>query len=132
MSRFTCQRAVQFHETDASGKVHYTQVLKCAEEGEGQWFESIGYPIFKAKLAWPRVHVECNYQHPIHYGDQLKIELGDFQIGNTSISYTFKVSNQLDELCAKGAFVIVCVCGEGNPLAMSKELKQAIAHFINS
>ena len=55
---------IQFVDTDASGRIHYSAIFRYFEIMDHDFFRRIGYSykkIFQLGLDMPRVHVECSY-----------------------------------------------------------------------
>ena len=101
-------RKVAFADTDASGRVHFTAVLRYVEEAEHAFFAERGMAIIGEDFGWPRVHVDCDYRAPLAFGDVTEIQLVVQVVGKTSVKYTFAVKHG-DQLCAEGSVVIVKV-----------------------
>ncbi len=108
---FSFERAVAFADTDMSGRVHFSMILRYVEEAEHAWFTSCGQNIISENHGWPRAHVDCDYRAPLSYGDHAKISLEINRRGNRSISYTFRVCKD-QQICAEGSMVIVRVDSE--------------------
>ena len=66
---------IQFVDTDASGRIHYSSIFRYFEIMDHDFFRRIGYSykkIFQLGLDMPRVHVECDYLGNIEYDDELE------------------------------------------------------------
>lgn len=101
-------RRVAFADTDASGRVHFTAILRYVEETEHAFFASRGMEVMAADHGWPRVHVDCDYRAPLVFGDEADVRLVVQVVGKTSVKYTFAVKRG-NQLCAEGSMVIVRV-----------------------
>ncbi len=65
---------VPFHDVDSTGRIHFTAMFRYMEIAEHELRRSIGFPeatSFK-DMAFPRVHVECDFRGAIRYDDELK------------------------------------------------------------
>ena len=105
---FRTVRKVAFADTDASGRVHFTAILRYIEEAEHAFFAERGMAIMGENFGWPRVHVDCDYRAPLIFGDEVELRLVVQVVGKTSVKYTF-VARKGELLCAEGSMVIVRV-----------------------
>ena len=104
--RMTCK--VAFSDTDASGRAHFTAILRYVEETEHAFFAMRGMDVIGENYGWPRVHVDCDYRAPLAFGDEVEVLLVVQVVGKTSLKYTFTVKKAA-QLCAEGSMVIVRV-----------------------
>lgn len=105
---FRMSRRVAFADTDASGRAHFTAILRYVEEAEHAFFAERGMAVFSEHYGWPRVHVDCDYRAPLAFGDQVEVLLVVQVVGKTSVKYTFAIK-KADQFCAEGSMVIVRV-----------------------
>ncbi len=103
---YTYERAIAFADTDMSGRVHFTMVLRYVEEAEHAFFASISEPVTCDTHGWPRVHVTCDYRSALSFGDRATVKLVVTEVGNRSLKYCFTVDKN-ETLCAEGNIVIV-------------------------
>lgn len=96
---------ILFIDTDASCRIHYTSLFRYFEAAELEFFRSIGVLHSHPAIAFPRVHVECDYSGAIVYDDLLVFEVSIGRMGNTSIQLNFRVYKD-DAEAAKGKVVI--------------------------
>lgn len=132
----TMYRRVLFHETDASSLLHFTNTLRYMEDCEHEFLRELGVTVYASGAsdltAWPRVDVSCRYFAPIHFDDEVAVQLLIKAIGKSSLTYQFQIRRREDdELCAVGHLVTVYVNQHGagaltaRPLPL--ELTQQIA-----
>jgi len=99
---------IQFVDTDASGRIHYTALLRHFEAAEVEFFRHIGLPynhIEDREVSLPRVHVEADYLAALTFDDEVEVEVSVERVGEKSYTLAFRVL--LDEtLAAKGKLVI--------------------------
>lgn len=88
---FRWDARILFIDTDASGRIHYTAMFRYFEAAEIEFFRSIGVLHEHAGIAFPRVHVECDYRSAIVYDDLLEIEVSVGRIGTTSVQLKFRL-----------------------------------------
>jgi YbgC/YbaW family acyl-CoA thioester hydrolase len=99
---------ILFMDTDASGRIHYTALFRYFESAEIEFFRVIGVLHTHPGIAFPRVHVECDYRSAIRYDDLLTIEVSVGRIGGSSIQLKFRVLKDEAE-AASGSVVIAAM-----------------------
>ena len=119
------RRRVAFSETDASGRVHFTQIFKWVEDAEHQLLEEVGVTISDEETGWPRVGVTCDYSLPFSYGDEAEVELELAELGGKSLRWVFRVLKG-QEIAAQGEMTTVCMVG-GKPEVISDEVREKLS-----
>lgn len=104
--RYQLHRAVHFAETDASGAVHFTNILRYIEEAEHAFLRTKNLPVFNSSTFRPRVHISCDYRQPIRCFDEIEVRLEVIAIGNTSTTWKFSVTRD-NIICAEGKMITV-------------------------
>ena len=71
MPQVSIRVRVAFYDVDSSGRIHYTAVMRYMEIAEHSLMRSIGFPYATTLLdiAFPRVHVACDFHGAIGYDD---------------------------------------------------------------
>jgi acyl-CoA thioester hydrolase len=89
------QVRVPFSDVDSSGRIHFTAMLRYMENAEHELMRSIGFPYTTVlqEMAFPRVHVSCDYAKAIRYDDRLTIEARTEKVGKSSWTITFNALN---------------------------------------
>ena len=108
---FVCPIRVRFVDTDTSGRIHHTAMLRHFEAAEQEFFRSLGIQYqdrSSGAFGLPRVHVECDFTGPIVYDDLLDIAVSVQRIGGSSLTLGFDATIQ-GRPVARGKFVIVCL-----------------------
>lgn len=82
---------VPFVDVDSSMRIHYTAFLRYMEVAEHALMRSIGFPYATSlqSLAFPRVHLECDFQGAIRYDDELDVTAHVERVGNSSWTVAF-------------------------------------------
>ena len=92
---FTQQRAVEFHETDAAGLVHFTNLFRWMEAAELAFLHERDVPVLAAdavrSTGWPRAAVSAEFLAPLRFGDQVETRLWVRKIGTSSIAYRLEI-----------------------------------------
>jgi YbgC/YbaW family acyl-CoA thioester hydrolase len=113
---FKVVRRVEFSETDMAGIVHYSNFFRYMETAEHGFFRSLGFSVvmkhLETPMGWPRVHAECDYRQPLHFEDEVEIQMLVSEKKSKSLSYIFKfrkLNSDSPVEVARGALTVVCV-----------------------
>lgn len=127
---FVWECRIRFVDTDASQRIHYTAMFRHYEAAEVEFLRSIGCEHTRPDMqvvAFPRVHVECDFSGAIRFDDLVQIELTVERVGTSS--YTLVFQTLLDgKAVAKGRVTIVCIDRQTQkpcpiPVKLAQELK---------
>ncbi|HET8909643.1 MAG TPA: thioesterase family protein [Ktedonobacterales bacterium] len=122
---------VPFVDVDSSMRIHYTGFFRYMEVAEHALMRSIGFPYATSlqSLAFPRVHLECDFQGAIRYDDELDVTARVDRVGNSSwtVAFAAHAPNSTQTL-ATGKMTIVAM----DPIAerataLPDELRAALA-----
>lgn len=100
MPQTTIQVRVSMMDTDSSGRIHFTAMLRYMDMAEHELMRSLGFPYATtlANCAFPRVHVSCDLRGAMRYDDQLSIVARVERVGRSSWSVVFRAFHcQIDE-----------------------------------
>jgi acyl-CoA thioester hydrolase len=111
---------VPFPDVDSTQRIHFTAMLRYMEIAEHELRRSLGFPQAASfpGIAFPRVHISCDYRGAVGYDDELQIEARLARVGRSSYSIDFTarlVSNaQKGELAerpivAEGTMTMVAI-----------------------
>jgi acyl-CoA thioester hydrolase len=112
---FRLTRRVDFVDTDMAGIMHFSNFFRLMEAAEAAFFRELGLSLFSRdagrSVEWPRVHVECDFKHPLRFEDRVEVHLLVREKRRRSIVYDF-IFRRLDESppleVARGSVVAVC------------------------
>ena len=119
--QFTFRRRIEFSETDLAGIVHFSNFYRYMESAEHAFYRSLGFSVhdFRPRpdaepIGWPRVHASADFRLPLHFEEEVEIELVVEQIRAKTIHYFFRFWKHPDDpekraVAATGRFVVVCV-----------------------
>lgn len=115
--RFVHRDIIQFSDTDMAGIVHFANFFRFMERTEHAFFRSLGLGIVEREehaadeeqVGWPRVHASCDFFAPLHFEDEVEIELLVEELRTRSIRYVFRVRKTDGTLAAEGRIATVCV-----------------------
>ena len=133
---FKLTRQVEFSETDTAGIMHFSNFFRYMEAAEHAFFRSLGTSIHAPgnDLGWPRVHVECEFKHPLRFEDVVEISLFVREKTKKSLVYSFvfrKLNEQPAREVARGTVAVACVkrnhsSGKMTGIAIPKALADKI------
>lgn len=120
---------VNWIDTDASGRIHYTAALRYFEIAEHGLMRRlmggvtwVGNPDF----GLPRVHIEADYKLGLRFQDEIVCSARVAHVGNTSASYTYEIRNLAGELAVAGKIVVVAIDGTGRAVPLPPVLRGAL------
>ncbi len=126
---FIWQSRVRFGDTDTSGRIFYVSLLNHFDAAETEFLRSRGIAyggIGPRTMAFPRVHVECDYLSPLVFDDLMDIAVTVDRVGRTSFALAFDVSVE-GRAAARGKVVVVCIDGPTQrPMALPEDLRTAL------
>jgi acyl-CoA thioester hydrolase len=115
---------VAWVDTDAGGRIHFTNVFRWAEVAETELGRSLG--ILEEWPNLPRRAVEAEYLSVLKFEDEFELELSPEHVGTTSITYAWEIRRD-GELCIRGRHTAVHVDADGRPAPLSSDLRRALA-----
>jgi len=127
MPAFTHHVRVAFPDTDTSGRIHFTAMLRYFESAEIEFLRALGFRYREHPEArFPRVRVECEYRAAVGFDDELDIEVAVKRVGTSSYTLDF-VALKDGAAVANGSLVVVCVGPPGHAQPLPRSLKEALA-----
>jgi YbgC/YbaW family acyl-CoA thioester hydrolase len=126
MAKFTHRVRVAFPDTDASGRIHFTAMLRYFESAEIEFLRSLGYQYRDAPdVGFPRVRVECEYRSAVGFDDELDVSVAVARVGTSSYTLAFEAFKE-GKVAANGSIVVVCVGRPGKAQAIPAALKESL------
>jgi len=129
MPNFTHRVRVSFVDTDASGRIHFTAMLRYYEAAEQEFLRSLGlgHHLLPPDVGFPRVRVESEYRSAVVFDDELDIAVSVKRIGTTSYTLEF-TARKGGAIAAHGGFVVVCVSRQrGRAQALPVTFREALS-----
>ncbi|MBF92473.1 MAG: hypothetical protein CMB78_01715 [Euryarchaeota archaeon] len=110
---FVSERRVDFALVDLAKIVYYPRFWDLAHRFyEESWEFSCGLHyndiLMERGIAFPLVHSEASFHHPIAYGESVQCTITVPRIGNTSIEWHYEFRNQDGTVCWTADQVTVC------------------------
>ena len=135
--RFAIEEYVRWEDIDAAGIINYQAYLRFFGLAEAELYRSCGLSyreMFDEVGVWlPRVHVECDFFHPVTLDELLVVDAYFGKIGASSIHLNFEVrrSANRDEVVATGKYILVSVRkGEFKPAPVPDQVRRALAPYV--
>ena len=135
--RFSVQEYVRWEDIDAAGIINYQAYLRFFGLAETELFRSCGLSyrtLFDDLNIWlPRVHVECDFFHPVTLDELLIVDAFFGKIGTSSIHLNFEVrrKERPDDVVATGKYVLVTVKrGEFRPSPVPQSVRDKLAPYV--
>ncbi|HXZ86720.1 MAG TPA: thioesterase family protein [Myxococcota bacterium] len=124
---------VNWVDTDASGRIHYTAALRyfeIAEHGLMRRLMGGATPAQSGGFGLPRVHVEADYKLALRYPDEFTCSARVAHVGSSSASYAYEIRNPAGELCIAGKIVVVATDPLGRKQPLPPLLREALEKGI--
>ena len=135
--RFSVSEYVRWEDIDAAGIINYQAYLRFFGLAEVELFRSCGLAyrtLFEEIGIWlPRVHVECNFFHPVTLDELLVVEAYFGRIGTSSIHLHFEVTRHgaPETVVATGKYVLAAVRkGEFKAVPVPDEVREKLAAYV--
>ena len=142
MTSFAYRRRVSFHETDAAGIMHFSNVLRLFEEAEHAFFRHLGTSVFQPEsdgsyLSFPRVTVGSEFLRPLRFEQEVDIQVHVQALGRTSITWGFAVVDTQGETAARGTMKVVCSRHDSHtdglrPVPVPEGLRSVLTPYVVS
>ncbi|GHB93047.1 acyl-CoA thioesterase [Cerasicoccus arenae] len=139
---FTYRKKVEFSETDMAGIVHFANFFRWMEVAEAELFDSLGATLIEHKggitAGWPRVRVNCEFHAPLHFRDEVEIQLTVKAVKIRAVEYAFRfyrLGGDVPVHVATGAMTTVFACrkaetGVIESAELEPELAQALEKLV--
>ena len=135
---FKMVHRVEFADTDMAGLAHFASYFRYMEATEHAFFRSLGFSVMmwdRFKVGWPRVQVECRYQAPLRFEDEVEVHLRVREKKEKSLAYDFvfrRVSPGPVIDVARGSMTAVCVTKDDSGALKSVAIPEPIARAIET
>ncbi len=126
---------VNWVDTDASGRIHYTAALRyfeIAEHGLMRALSGTGGETAERAFSMPRVHVEADYKLALRYPDEFTCSARVEKVGKTSATYAYEIRNLAGELAISGRIVAVTTDMTGSKTPLPADLRAALERALKS
>jgi acyl-CoA thioester hydrolase len=143
MPQHSIQIRVPFVDTDPSGRIHFTAMMRYMDIAEHELTRALGFPHATAfpDMGFPRVHVSCDYHRAIGYDDELTLNAAITHVGRSSwsVAFTAYFTRELEDQgasaksVAAGKLTVVAIDkNTGRSTRIPDELRAALASELDS
>lgn len=124
------KRKISLRDTDATGVVYFTELLRMAQESTSDLF-SVRKMIEKEDFLMPVVHVEADYFFPLRVGDEVKIVLKVEKVGTSSFTLRFSFLGSKKKVMAEVSIVHVAILKKtGASIPIPRQVLKAFAGWV--
>ena len=107
---FSSTRVVRFQDIDAAGILFFAKTFEFFHDAYVECLaqHQVDLPKVLASNTWlaPLVHAECDYKHPMRFGDQVTVEIIGAQLKERSMTVEYSIRGN-DKIFATGKTVHV-------------------------
>jgi acyl-CoA thioesterase FadM len=115
---------VHWVDTDAGGRIHFSNALRWAELAEEGLRRRLG--LLDDWGSYPRRLVEAQFHRVLVFDDAIDVSIRPGRVGTTSIEWAWRIARS-GELCVEGRMVVVHVDGEGRPAPLPEAVRAALS-----
>ena len=115
---------VAWVDTDAGGRIHFTNAFRWAEVAETSLMRRLG--LLQEWGDYPRRHAEAEFHRVLRFEDEIDVRLRVERVGRTSITYVWTIETG-GTLCVSGRHTVVNVNRNGRPEPLSDSVRRALS-----
>ena len=115
---------VAWVDTDAGGRIHFSNALRWAEVAEIGLMRRQG--LLEGWGDYPRKHVEAEFHRVLRFEDEIEVRLAVERVGRTSITYAWTIAKD-GEVHVSGRHTVVNVDRQGRPEPLSDRVRAALS-----
>ncbi|GIU94384.1 MAG: tol-pal system-associated acyl-CoA thioesterase [Gaiellaceae bacterium] len=115
---------VAWVDTDAGGRIHFTNAFRWAEVAETSLMRRLG--MLERWGDYPRRHVEAEFHKVLRFEDEFDVRLRVEAVGRTSITYAWTLERD-GEVYVSGRHTVVSVDREGRPEPLADDVRAALS-----
>lgn len=119
---------VNWVDTDASGRIHYTAALRYFEVAEHALMRRVLFDAAASRgFSMPRVHVEADFEAMLAYPDEFECTVRVLALGRSSVTYGYEIVRMDGVRAIRGRIVAVAVGEDGRPMPLPELLRERLA-----
>jgi acyl-CoA thioester hydrolase len=118
---------VQWVDTDASGRIHYTAALRYFEVAEHALMRRVFFDAAERGFSMPRVHVEADYEAMLAYPEEFDCTVRVIALGRSSVTYGYEIVRLDGVRAIRGRIVAVAVGADGRPTPLPERFRERLA-----
>lgn len=111
---FSTRIDINFGDTDPAGLVYFPNIFHYCHIAMERFFSEVcripyASLVGDQRLGFPTAHIGAEFKAPLHYGDLIDVEVKVSEVGNKSLSLSYKFTNSSEVLCAEVSQVVVAM-----------------------
>ena len=114
---------VPWIDTDAGGRIHFTNAFRWAELAETALLRRLG--LLERWGDYPRRHVEAEFLKVLRFEDEIDVTIRVDRVGETSINYVWTIAKD-GEAHITGRHTVVNVDRDGRPEPLAESVRAAL------
>jgi YbgC/YbaW family acyl-CoA thioester hydrolase len=119
---------VNWVDTDASGRIHYTAALRYFEAAEHALMRrAFVDPGSDRGFSMPRVHVEADYEAALGYPEEFDCTVRVLALGRSSVTYGYEIVRLDGVRAVRGKIVAVALGPDGRPVPLPELVRERLA-----
>ncbi len=118
------QLRVAWVDTDAGGRIHFSNVFRWAELAEVGLVRSV--LSVEEWADFPRKHVHAEFLKVLRFDDEIEVRLRVDRLGTTSITYAWTIAKE-GEPYVLGGHTVVHVDADGRPSPIPDRIRAALS-----
>ena len=115
---------VAWIDTDAGGRIHFTNAFRWAELAETGLLRSLA--LLDGWSDYPRKHVDAEFHRVLRFEDEIEVRIRVERVGATSITYAWTIAKD-EEVCIEGRHTVVNVGKGGRPEPLPERVRAALS-----
>lgn len=115
---------VAWVDTDAGGRIHFSNAFRWAELAETSLLRRLG--LLGNWGDYPRRHAEAEFHRVLRFEDEIEVRLRVERVGRTSITYSWTISKD-GEPFVTGSHTVVSVDRDGRPRPLPDDVRAALS-----
>ena len=120
INRFETTKTVRWVDTDASGMVHTSALIRMMEETEYAFLRSRGLSVVltdgRGLMGFPRLSAAVSIENSVGFDAEVRVEIFLMVVDGKSVTYEFLIRDKENMTVATGKFVVaVCRFPRGEP-----------------
>jgi YbgC/YbaW family acyl-CoA thioester hydrolase len=125
---FTTTILVRFGDLDAAGIAYYPNLVNFLHEAFEDFFAGhVGRPypeVYREGIGFPTVKVEMEFLRPVHYGDQVEIQVEVERVGRSSVQIAYRGSVRGNPVFRARNIAVVVDMKSFRPMALPPWLRE--------
>ena len=135
MAPFRYSHRVTYAECTMGNHIYYARYLDLLEAARGELFRQSGKPLLVWQgegVIFPVIECRLRYRYPARYDDVLAIDTWLTILHGVRMTFSYRISNQENQLVLEGETAHVCTGLNEKPKALPPQAKEILAAYLQS